>query len=165
MIVCRKKGCQYYKINAKRPDRLSNQFGILIWYAFWLLPGQPISMITGHFSPAKRPVWLSNQFSFFFFFFFADCFRVNIFLTRKQSIVEHKYDRICASPSMMCSTWPSQWRSFTDTASHTPIVSPLGFGVLCTFDHYYRGKYDVIHENLPFGTNLTIHHWLLASSL
>ena len=39
-----------------------------------------IFMITGHFSPAKRPVWSSNQFRFFFFFF-ADCFRVNIFLT------------------------------------------------------------------------------------
>ena len=26
-------------------------------------------MITGHFSPAKRPVWLSNEFSFFFFLF------------------------------------------------------------------------------------------------
>ena len=27
-------------------------------------------MITGHFSPAKRPIWLSNEFSFFFFFVF-----------------------------------------------------------------------------------------------
>ena len=37
-------------------------------------------MIPGLFLPAERPVWLSNEFSFFFFFF-ADCFRVNIFLT------------------------------------------------------------------------------------
>ena len=51
-----------------RPDRLSNQFGI-IGYAFWMLPGQQFhDNCPGHFSPAERPVWLSNQISFFFIF-------------------------------------------------------------------------------------------------
>ena len=32
-----------------------------------------IFMITGHFSPAKRPAWFSNKFSFFSFLLIASC--------------------------------------------------------------------------------------------
>ena len=39
----------------------------VIWCAFWLLPGQHFHE-TGHFSPAKRPAWWSNEFSFFYSF-------------------------------------------------------------------------------------------------
>ena len=49
----------------KRPDRLSNQFGI-IWYALWLLPGQ-IFMTTGHFRQQKARL-VEQRIQLFFFF-------------------------------------------------------------------------------------------------
>ena len=51
----------------KRPDWLSNQFGI-IWFAFWLLPGQ-LFMITGHFRQQKVPFGRATNSAFFFFHF------------------------------------------------------------------------------------------------
>ena len=61
----------------KRLDRLSNRFKYFDMLSDFFQVN--IFMITGHFSPAKRPVWLSNDLGFFYIFF-ADCFGVNIFL-------------------------------------------------------------------------------------
>ena len=75
------KRAVHTKDKCKRPDRLSNQFGI-VWYTFWLLPGQHFHDNWALFARKKaRLVEQQIQLFFFFLIFFVDCFRVNIFLT------------------------------------------------------------------------------------